>query len=64
MLVDERHAGQFEERKYLEAIAVVVGDPEKLGVGIKGDHRASPGTVTVANCKRLVSREMRHPRGE
>ena len=30
-VVNERHAGQLEERKYLEAVAVVVGDPESVG---------------------------------
>jgi uncharacterized NAD-dependent epimerase/dehydratase family protein len=40
--MNERHAGQLEERKYLEAVAVVVGDPEKRGIGIKSQQR--PGS--------------------
>jgi hypothetical protein len=36
--VCEIHAGQPEECKYFEPVAVVVGDAGELGVGIKRDH--------------------------
>jgi hypothetical protein len=38
VLVREGHAGQFEERVYLEAIAVVIGDAEQSRIGIERDH--------------------------
>ena len=39
MPMNERHAGQLEERKHLEAVAVIVGDPEEPGIGVKGQQR-------------------------
>jgi len=42
MLMSERHSGQFEERKHLEAVAVVVGHAEKFGIRIKRDHGGFP----------------------
>jgi hypothetical protein len=44
VLVFERHSVEPQERKHLEAIAVIVGDAEQLGVGIEGDHRILHGT--------------------
>jgi hypothetical protein len=44
VLVLKRHTVQPQERKYLEAIAVVVRNAKKLGVGIEGDHRVLHGT--------------------
>ena len=38
MLVPERHARQLEECKYLQAVAVIVGDAEQGGVGVKREH--------------------------
>src|SRR5271155_4293395 len=38
VLMGEWHASQFEESEYFEAVAVVVGDAEKLRVGIKRDQ--------------------------
>ena len=40
----ERKAAEFQESEDLEAVAVVVGDAEQLGIGIEGDHWALPGT--------------------
>src|SRR5207249_8874245 len=41
VLVRERHAGQFEEHKHLEAVVIVISDAEQFRVGIKsvGSHR-------------------------
>src|SRR5262245_35708062 len=44
VLVLERHAVKPQESEYLEAIAVVVGNTEKLGIGIEGNHRILHGT--------------------
>ena len=41
MLLPERHARQLEECKYLQAVAVVVGDAEQRGVGVKREHAGS-----------------------
>ena len=38
MLVGERYARKLEEREYLQAVAVVVGDAEQRGVGVKRQH--------------------------
>ena len=40
VLMRERHAGEPQEGKDLEPVAVVVGDAEQRRVGIEGDHRA------------------------
>ena len=38
VLVPERHAGEPQESKHLQAIAVVVRDAEQLGIGVEGEH--------------------------
>ena len=38
VLVSEGHASEFEEGVDLQPVAVIVGDAEKAGVGIKGEH--------------------------
>ena len=38
MLVLERHACKLQECEYLQAVAVVVGDAEQRGVGVKRQH--------------------------
>jgi hypothetical protein len=48
MLVLEPHAVKSQERENLEAIAVVVGNTEQLGIGIEGDHRILPGRRSIA----------------
>jgi len=42
MFVPERNSRKPQERKYLEAVAVVVGDAEQRWVGIKRQHRSDP----------------------
>jgi hypothetical protein len=38
MLMTERHAGEPEEGEYLQAVAIVIGDAEQLGIGIEREH--------------------------
>ena len=38
VLVRERHAGEPHEGKYLQPIAIIIGDAEQLGVRIERDH--------------------------
>jgi len=40
VLVPEGDADEAQEREHLQAIAVVVGDAEQLGIGIEGEHGA------------------------
>ena len=44
MLVPERHPRQPQEREHFQAIAVIVGDAEQRGIGVKRQH---PGTPEV-----------------
>jgi hypothetical protein len=39
VLVPERHAGQPQERKDLQAVAIIVGDTEQCGIGVEREHR-------------------------
>jgi hypothetical protein len=41
MLMPERHAGKPHEGEHLEAVAVVVGNAEQLGIGIECNQGAS-----------------------
>ena len=56
MLVQEWHAGELEEREHLEAVAVVVGDAEQRGVGVKRQHRSSAKRGPLAHPSRLLVR--------
>lgn len=38
MLMDESEAGELQEGEDFQAIAVIVGDAEKLRIGIERDH--------------------------
>src|SRR5262249_34910205 len=44
VLVLEWHPVKPQEREYLQAIAVVVGNAEQFGIGIERDHRVLHGT--------------------
>src|ERR1700704_3330681 len=39
MLMDERRPRELEEGKYLQPVAVVVGDAEQFRIGIERQHR-------------------------
>ena len=58
VLVNERHAREFEEGVDLEPIAVVVGDAEKGGVGVKGEHC---GVLREADAAAMTHRRSRPP---
>ena len=38
VLVPEWDAAEPQEREHLQAVAVVIGDAEQLGIGIEGEH--------------------------
>src|SRR5262249_2391418 len=54
VLVPERDAGKPQEREHLQAITVVVGDAEQLGVGVEGEH-----VSTVVGKARCILRQGR-----
>jgi len=58
MLVAERHARQLEECKYLQAIAVIVGDAEQRGVGVKREHGELPLESNFGTSSFLYHRSM------
>lgn len=39
MLMPERDARQLEECKYFQTVAVIIGNAEQRGVGVKRQHR-------------------------
>jgi hypothetical protein len=40
VFVLERRAGELQEDKHLQAVAIVVGNAEQRRIGIEGDHSA------------------------
>jgi hypothetical protein len=51
ILMEEEEPGQLEKRIDLEAIAIVVGDPEKRRIGKERDHGASLGAHSIADLR-------------
>src|SRR6516165_5833484 len=58
MLMAERHARQLEECKYLQAIAVIVGDAEQRGVRVKREHGELPLESNFGTSSFLYHRSM------
>jgi hypothetical protein len=56
--MDERQAGQLQEDENLEAVALVVGDTEQLGVGVEGQHRASGAGLAIADTMLLTAAQI------
>src|SRR5437016_10550630 len=62
MLVPERHARKLQEREYLQAVAVIVGDAEQRGVGVKREHAKVPSDLRQATLTRRADRSDALPR--
>ena len=55
MLMDERHPRELEEGKYLQPVAIIVGDAEQFWVGIQCQHRLCTPKRNLAPACRAIA---------